>query len=118
MEDRVIQEMLATLTAAHVLAGRISAEDVPSVVAAWAERAAVITSLGYLSGEEGTEHLTQSITKYLQTPVTEWHLQILKRIAPTSVPDKKLSARLMVGSILFAQHVGDMIPVLKRQAAP
>jgi hypothetical protein len=117
LEKRVIQEMLATFTAAHVLAERISPQEIPAAIAIYAENQNIVTALGYPSREAAVHHLTSSIADYLSRPVSEWHALVLQRLDVIAIPDKKLSARLLVGSITFAQTVGDMILLLKRNAA-
>jgi hypothetical protein len=114
LEKRTIQEMLATLTAAHVLAGRVSLDDIPTIIAAYTARPDVATALGYSSREESTRHLSQTIAQYCKTPIGDWAGVIAKRLAPASIPDKALSASLLVGCVRFSQNLGSMVLVLRR----
>jgi len=113
LEKRVLQEMLAVFTAAYVVANRITFDSIPNVIAAYVEKAEILNALGYASRDEGIQHLTQSIARYRNLPLRDWATPILERINPTSIPDKKLAARLLVGCIRFAQNVGGMVQVLR-----
>ena len=114
LEKRVTQEMLATFTAAHAIAGRVSSDDIPSVIAAYTARGDVVVALGYSSRPEGVRHLTETITQYCRTPIRDWHTLFMKRIAPDTIPEKKLSARLLIGCIRFSQNLGNMVLILRR----
>jgi hypothetical protein len=112
LENRIIQEMLAVFTAAYVVADRIAYENVPHVLSIYFEKAEVVKALGYESRDEGAQHLINSITKYKNLPLREWHTAIWGRINSIPIPDKKLSARLLVGCIQFARNVEGMVLTL------
>lgn len=118
LENKVIQEMLSTLTAAHVLADRITSEDIPRIIAAYTARADLVASLGYSSRDESAQHLAERIACYRKTPLADWHIVIAKRIAPNSIPDKKLSARVLIGCVRFSIHISHMIPILRENVQP
>jgi hypothetical protein len=113
LEKKALQEMLATFTAAHVLAGVVASDDIPKIVATYTVRPDVVRSLGYSSKEEGVGHLNTSIAKYLAAPPDEWSVLLTNRLDPRSVPDKKASARLFVGCAQFGTNMRRMISVIK-----
>jgi hypothetical protein len=109
LEKRILQEMLVVFTAAYVVADQISSSNIPNVISAYLEKSDIVKALGYVSRDEGVQHLTRSIAKYRDSPIREWHTLILERVNPTSIPDKQLSARLLLGCIRFAQNAGGMV---------
>ena len=113
LEKRVFQEMLVAFTAAHALAGRITVDEVASVVAAYTSNPELVEALGYPSRENATEHLTKSIAQYVQMPLGQWHYLLARQIKPGSIPDKALSARLQAGCIQFAENVCAMVLILR-----
>jgi hypothetical protein len=117
LEKRTIQEMLAAFTAAHAVAGRVSPDGIRSIIAAYTARPDVLTALGYSSREEGVRHLTETTADYCRTPIRDWASIAVKGIEPSSIPDKALSARLLVGCIQFSQNLGNMVLVLRRHPA-
>lgn len=106
LEQRIVQEMLAVFTAAYVVAGRVPSGNTPNIISAYLEKTDVVKALGYVSRDEGVQRLTQSIAKYQVLPIREWHTLILERVNPTSIPDKKFSARLLLGCIHFVRTWG------------
>jgi hypothetical protein len=114
LERRVTQELLVIFTAAHSVAGRVTSDDIPSVIAAYTASADVVAALGYSYRDESVRHLTEAIAQYCRTPVRDWHGLIAKRIATNSIPDKKLSARLLVGCVRLSQNLENMILILTR----
>jgi hypothetical protein len=117
LERRVIQEMLATFTAAHAVAGRVAPDEISRIIAGYTARDDVVVALGYQSRAEGVRHLTESIAQYCGAPTKDWHSIIAARVAPSSIPDKKLSARLFVGCIRFSQNLSNMIFILRRSSS-
>jgi hypothetical protein len=113
LEKTVAQQILATFTAAYVIAGYISSKEIPQVIAAFAM--ADLTALGYRSNDEGVTHLTKMIAQYHNTPVGYWYGVIAKQIDPMSIPDKKLSAAVTVGCIQYAENIDNMILVLRQK---
>jgi hypothetical protein len=114
LENRAVQELLATFTAAYALASRITSEDIPFVIAAYTAKTDLVTALGYSTRNEAVQHLSKRIAQYCRTPTADWHALIVKRIDPSSIPIKKLSANILVGCIRFARNVGMMIHVLEK----
>jgi hypothetical protein len=117
LEKKLIQEMLSAFTVVHALADRIAYEDIPSVIAAYTERPDVVTALGYSTRDEFVQHLSERIAHYRRTPHDDWHTLIANRIDPNSIPDKTLSAGVLVGCVRFSINVRAMILVLRRSAS-
>lgn len=115
LENRATQEILAAVTAAHAVAGRVTSDDIPKVIDAYTASADLATALGYSSRDEGARHLSEVITQYCKTPIRDWHALIANHIAPNAIPDKKLSARLSFGCIQFSQNLGSMVLTLKQR---
>jgi hypothetical protein len=118
LEKRTIQHMLAAFTATHLIAGKASSDSVGSIIAAYTARPDVLTALGYSTREEGVRHLTETIADYCRTPIGDWASIMVKGIQPSSIPDKALSARLLVGCIQFSHNLGTMVLVLRNAASP
>jgi hypothetical protein len=70
--------------------------------------------MGYMSQHDATQHMTASIGQYLGSSPTQWHTLLFQRLDPTSLPDGRLSARLMVGCMQFGQNLQNMIVGLHR----
>lgn len=117
LEKRVLQEMLASLTAAHILENCISSEDVPGVIDAYTSRPGAVAALGYTSPEEGSRQLTQSITEYQNTPLAEWQILLFQRIDAASIPNRKLSARLLLGCVLLTRNMHSIIQGTNQSAS-
>jgi hypothetical protein len=86
LEKRILQEMLVVFTATYVVADRISSSNIPNVISAYLEKSDIVKALGYVSRDEGVQHLTRSIAKYRDSPIREWHTLILERVNPTLYP--------------------------------
>jgi hypothetical protein len=114
LENKAVQEILATFTAAYALASRITSEDIPSVIALYTAKADLVTALGYSSRDEAARHLSERIAQYCRTPTADWHALIVKQIDPSSIPNKKLSANILVGCIRFTRNAGMMIHALEK----
>ena len=113
LENTIAQQILATFTAAYVIAGHISSDDIPQVIKAYAKVG--LTPLGYRSNDEGVTHLANMIAQYHNTPFRNWSDLIAEQIGPMSVPDKKLRAAVTVGCIKYAQVMGGLILALKQK---
>jgi hypothetical protein len=113
LEKAVLQEMLAAFTAAYVLAGRITPDDTPQVIAVYTANADIIKDLGFSSREESVQNLNERITQYCATPLVDWYTTIAERITSMPIPDKKLAASLLVGCIQFSENLGNMVLALR-----
>jgi hypothetical protein len=118
LEKRVLQHMLAGFTAAHVVAGKADAITIESIIAFYTAREDVTTAMGYSTREEGRRHLTKTIADYCKTPINDWSQITLHGIQPHEIPDKELSARLLVGCIRFSDTLVHMIPLLRTKISP
>jgi hypothetical protein len=107
--------MLAVFTAAYVVAERLTPDDIPNIIAIYLQNAEVVKALGYSYSDAASEHLTQSIFGYINLPLRQWHTPIWNRINFIPIPDKKLSARLLVGCIKLSQNIASMTLVLREQ---
>lgn len=88
LENRIAETMLAALTAAHAVAGRITYSQVSEVIAWYVGQADLARTLGYTSPDECFLHLSNSIAEYRETPVGDWLDVIFRQMAPNSIPDK------------------------------
>ena len=105
--------MLAALTAAHVVAGRISHDEMPGVIAKYISRSDLARALGYATPDEGLRRLFEAVDEYCKTPFGDWHLLITNQIAPNTIPDKKLANRILFGCLRFSEVVRTMVTHLK-----
>jgi hypothetical protein len=116
LENTIAQQILATFTAAYVIAGHISSNDIPQVIEAYTKVG--LTPLGYRSNDEGVKHLAKMIAQYHNTPIRNWSDLIAKQIDPMSIPDKKLRAAVMVGCIKYEHGMGGLFLALKQEPLP
>lgn len=114
LETKLLQEMLAMFTAAYVVAGKLSPDSLNLVIAMYVERPDVVRALGYTSQDDAIIRLVRTITRYKRLPAPDWADEIARKIDPASVPDKAIAALLWIGCVRFAQNVGGMILVLRR----
>ena len=114
IENKVLKELVIVFTAAYVVAGVVTPDDITEIVALYTCRADVVRSMGYMSQHDATQHMTASIRQYLGSSPARWHTLLFQRLDPTSLPDRKMSARLVVGCVQFGQNLQNMIVVLHR----
>jgi hypothetical protein len=112
LEKAVLQEMLIGLTAAHVVAGWITPDEINAVVDAYTKRE-LIRALGYSDQDTAVADLTRWIVRHTRTPARNWHELVAQRIVPGSIPDERVAARVRVGCITFAQNLETMILLLQ-----
>jgi len=101
LEDRVHRELLVIFSAAHVGAfGSTRDELLRSLVKFyWG----VDGRFGQIF--PSAEACQKAINEYLGAPCAEWHKLLCDHLEVFTVPDKKLSARLLVGCVQFAMNV-------------
>jgi hypothetical protein len=115
VEKRVVQEMLAAVTAVHVAGGVVSSGDVSDIVGAYMSLPEVVAALGYASADEGRRRLNEAIAKYIAEP-DRWPTLLALRIDPNSLPDRALAARLLVGCAQFGTNLQRMVDVVRQQS--
>ena len=113
LEKAVIQEMLPSLSAVHVLAEKMSTRELRTLVEFYTANEDVTGAMGYSSPAEAARHLLQRIAQYGKTPVGEWHNLMAQRIDPLSIPEIKLAGKVMVGCVQFSQNLGNMMLILR-----
>jgi hypothetical protein len=120
LEKALLKEMVVLLTAAHVAAGFISQSDVSAVVKLYVDGYGsgrdLWRVLGYTSRTEATQHLERSIREYVRRGRDEWSTLLGSRLDVINVPDRRLAARLIVGSIQFARTASGMVDILAARA--
>ncbi len=104
--------MISALTAAYVLAGKLRRESIQDAVALYTQMPAATTSLGFPSQAEGTRELRESIEQFIQAPPDEWPRILFANIGGSTLPDKSLTARLMLGCAHFGLAAKNMVGVL------
>ncbi len=117
LENRVTQEILAAVTAAHALAGRITFDEIPRIIAEYTASADLAAALGYSSRNEGRRRLSETIAQYCKTPIRDWNTMIANHMALNAIPDKKVSTRLLFGCIRFSENLGNMVLILRRDGS-
>lgn len=114
IENKVLKELVIVFTAAHVVAGAATPDDITEIVAFYASRADMVHSMGYMSQHDATQHMTVSIRQYLGSSPSQWHTLLFQRLDPASLPDKKMRARLVVGCVQFGRSLQNMVVILHR----
>jgi hypothetical protein len=117
LERTVLKEMLASVTAAHLIAGSIRPDDIPRIIVAYIAAPEVLAGLGYSSPSESADYLWDRIGQYRRTPIRDWAGLLVKHVAPTSIPDRQLSAALLGGCVKFSQKLNTMV-VLRLTGIP
>ena len=116
IEDTVLKEMVIVLTAAHVVAGVVSLQDIALLVDMYTLAPELVRTFGYASRNEAVIHLGESIEQYAETFLDQWCSTLVTRIYSMSVPNKKFAARLVVGFVRFGTTAQNMIEILKQQS--
>ena len=118
LEKAILKEMIAVLTAAHLLAGVITRPQIGDLVQLYVDGPGAPTdlwrTLGYTSRAEAQTHLKSTVYLYADTKPDEWPKSLMQRLQVTKVPDRKLSANLLVGVVRFGTNAHHMISVLQR----
>ena len=119
LENSLLREMISVFTAAYVLAGVLGEKDLDKVINVYVDGTSSATglfrALGFLSRKDALTHFNEAIREYHEAGPSNWSGTLTRRIGITCIPDRGLSAKLMVGSIHFARTVEGMVLVLRRQ---
>lgn len=119
-EKTALKQMIAVLTAAHVHAGALDATDVREVVDILVDGPQGSTQLwrlyGYASRAEAIEGLVCAIGTYVESEPQQWASILGSALNVPSVPDRRLAARLFLGTVRFTQTAEDMVPFLRSNA--
>jgi len=120
LEKSVLQEIIAIFTASYVLAGSISRSEIAEAVQLYADGYGDVghlyKTLGFGSREEAVQALDQSIRFYVNSPSSEWPKALLDRLAVTRLPENRMAARLLVGSVVFTRNARRMVDVIRMQS--
>lgn len=116
IEKRVVQEMLAAVTAVHIVGGAVSKSDVHDIVDAYTSLPEVVAALGYGSAEEAGQRLHDAIEKYIVEPTDRWPALLTLRIDPNSLPERAVAARLLVGCVQFGMNLQRMVNVVRQRS--
>ena len=117
IEDSILREMVSIFTAAHVLAGILEVNNLDEIIDIYVDGFGSATGLfhtfGFLSRKDALTHFDEAIREYTEAEPSQWPEILTRRLKITRIPDRKLSAKLMVGSIRFAMGAQDMALLLK-----
>lgn len=116
VEKRVVQEMLAALTAVHIVAGAVPEDEVSDIVDAYTSFPEVAEALGYASTEEAKQRLRGAIEKYVAEPTDRWSALLARRVDPNSLPERADAARLLVGCAQFGLNLQRMVNVVRQRS--
>jgi hypothetical protein len=120
LEKAALKEMVILLTTAHLAAHVIAEPDIDGVIAFYVdgtEQARELwRTLGYTSRSEARIHLRNSIAAYSAAAPEGWSQLLLSRLGVRDIPQPKLAARLIVGTIRFSETVRGMVAVLRQQS--
>jgi hypothetical protein len=124
LEKAALKEMVILLTTAHLAAQVIAEQDIDGVIAFYVdgtERAQELwRTLGYTSRSEAQLHLRKSIAAYSASAAAPegWSQLLLSRLGVPDIPQPKLAAHLVVGTVRFSETVRSMLAVLRQQNGP
>jgi hypothetical protein len=117
LEKAALKEMVSLLTTAH-----LAAQDIDGVIAFYVdgtEQAHELwRTLGYTSRSEAQHHLRNSIAAYSAAGSEGWSQLLLSRLGVPDIPQPKLAAHLIVGTVRFSETVRSMVAVLRQQNGP
>ena len=117
IEDSILREMVSIFTAGHVLAGVLEEKNLDEIIDIYVDGFDSATGLfrtfGFLSRKDALTYFDEAIREYTEAEPSQWPEILPRRIKITRIPDRKLSANLMVGSIHFAMGAQNMVFLLK-----
>jgi len=120
LEKAILKEMIAVLTAAHLVAGVIARPQLPNLLQLYIDGPEAPTdlwrTLGYSSRVEAQRHLESSVQLYADSSPDEWPKSLMQRLEIANVPDRKLLANLLVGVVQFGTNAHHMVSVLQRHS--
>ena len=115
LENSLLREMIGIFTAAYMLAEVIEErDDFQDLINLYASTQ-LFPTFGFSSRADAFTYFRESIREYWETEPSNWPSVLARRVGFTRIPDQKLSAKLMVGSIRFAMSVETMVLVLRQQ---
>ena len=122
LEKSALKEMVILFTAAYLAAEVIGEKDIDRVIALYVdgtERARELwRTLGYSSRSEAQLHLTNSIAAYAAAASAGWSQLLLLRLGVADIPDTKLAAHLIVGTVRLSETMRGMVALLRQQGRP
>jgi len=100
----------------------IAEQDIDGVIAFYVDgtgRAHELwRTLGYTSRSEAQLHLRNSIAAYSTAAPEGWSQLLLSRLGVPDIPQPKLAAHLIVGTVRFSDTVRSMVAVLQQHNGP
>ena len=119
LEDSLLREIVGIFTAAYLLAGAVKQTDLDMVIEFYVggNTGDLFRTFGFLSRTDALSYFSGAIREYHEAgpSSSEWAGLLARRIGVAHLPDRGLSARLLVGSVRFAVSVEAMVFVLRRQ---
>ena len=125
LEKCLLREMVGGLTAAYILADVLEEKDIDNVISVYVDGTSGVTGLfrtfGFLSRKDALTHFNEAIREYHEAGrpssdrLCNWSEILMRRIGITRIPDRRLSIKLLAGSINFAQRLEGLILVLRSQ---
>lgn len=113
LKHGVTREILASFTAAHIVANKIHNNDIDDITNIYFAYNNVEKSLGFNSVADAKAYIKESIRKYIETDPRNWSVVLGDRINIGNLPKEALTARVMVGCVNFTDNLNRMIHVLQ-----
>jgi hypothetical protein len=112
LEKALLKEMVAVLTAAHIVANVIDRTDVDLVVRLCIDGPGsgrdLWRALGYTSRTEAEQHFRVALRTYSDSATDTWAALMASRVGLADLPDRRLAATLFVGTGTFATTAEQM----------
>lgn len=110
LHRRLLLEFIFSLSAAYIMAAVIDRRQIPELVEMYMgppgpHRVSLIRAYGFDSVDKARVAFTSGILDYVNSDVQEWGGVFYKRTEISSVPDKKMCAQLIVGSLKFTDTI-------------
>ena len=117
LEDSLLREIVGIFTATYLLAGVVRQMDLDMVIEFYVDgnTGDLFRTFGFSSRTDALSYFSDAIREYHESEHSEWASILARRIGVTHLPDRGLSARLLLGSVRFVQNVEAMVFVLRRQ---
>ena len=115
LENKALREMISLVVAAYVSADVLTADTVNTVAAQCTSTPKLVRAFGYESKDTAETDLCASLQAYINVPAERWPALLLHRLDPAQLPDKELTARLVVGCARFVANAQDFAQALARR---
>lgn len=111
--------MVILFTTAYLAAELIAEEDIDRVVEIYIDGTKptreLWRSLGYHSRSEAQLQLRNAIAAYAAAGPAKWPQMLISRLSVADVPEPKVAARLIAGTLRFSETVRGMVGLLRQQ---